>query len=101
MKILYPRHEFESMSGYGYWLWNEQAQEFENVRESEIFLRQHENKKEETVRRIVVKPGDSLWRLAAVYYGDGRRYPEIYEKNKAVIGPDPSQIHPGTELILP
>lgn len=32
----------------------------------------------------VVK-GDCLWSIAQKLYGDGSRYPELYEKNKAVI----------------
>lgn len=32
----------------------------------------------------VVK-GDCLWSIAQKFYGDGSRYPELYEKNKAVI----------------
>lgn len=32
----------------------------------------------------VVK-GDCLWAIAQKYYGDGSRYPELYQKNKATI----------------
>jgi hypothetical protein len=32
-----------------------------------------------------VKPGDTLWTIAKRYYGDGSRYIELYEKNKATI----------------
>ncbi len=52
-------------------------------------------------RTVVVRPGDSLWELAAVHLGDARRWPEIYALNRATIGADPSLIHPDTRLRLP
>lgn len=101
MKILYPRHEFESMREYDYWLWNAQEEAFEEVRESEISMRRRKNQETEDAKAILVKPGDNLWKLAEAHCGDGRRYADIYERNKAVIGPDPSLIYPGMELELP
>ncbi len=54
--------------------------------------------------RITVRPGDSLWRIAASRYpGAGptrllARVERLYRLNRAVIGPDPSLLHPGQSL---
>lgn len=47
-----------------------------------------------------VKPGDSLWAIAKLQYGDGGRWQEIYEANKDTIGPAPDLILPGTKLVM-
>ena len=52
------------------------------------------------VRRSVGR-GDSLWRFAQEYYGDGNRWTKIYEHNRVVIGNNPSVILEGTELEIP
>lgn len=49
----------------------------------------------------VVKRGDSLWRIAAIHLGDPKRYLEIYELNKDILGDDPDFLIPGTVLRLP
>lgn len=49
----------------------------------------------------VVKPGDSLWKIAKLQLGDGNKYSAIYNANKAVIGPDPNKITPGMKLVMP
>ena len=48
----------------------------------------------------VVKSGDSLSKIAKALYGDAKRWPEIYEANKALIGDNPNLIHPGQKLII-
>lgn len=47
-----------------------------------------------------VKSGDSLWRIAQNLLGDGDLWPQIYEANKDIIGPDPNLIQPGQRLVL-
>lgn len=47
----------------------------------------------------VVRSGDSLWRIAERFYGDGDRYPEILAAN-GLDGGD-SNIDPGDELVIP
>lgn len=47
-----------------------------------------------------VAPGDTLWALAEKVYGDGNRYPEIFEANKPMLS-DPDQIFPGQVLRCP
>lgn len=49
-------------------------------------------------REYVVKAGDSLWRIAAKFYGDGRRWPEIASRNNL---PDPTKITIGQRLHIP
>lgn len=49
----------------------------------------------------VVKPGDSLWKIAKLQLGNGARWQDIYAKNKGVIGPNPNLIYPGQKLVMP
>lgn len=48
-----------------------------------------------------VKPGDSLWAIAKLQYGNGGRWRDIYDANKETIGPSPDLILPGQKLVLP
>lgn len=54
-----------------------------------------------------VKPGDTLWDIAATQLGDGDRYPEIADLNHGITQPDgtalgePDLIRPGWTLTLP
>lgn len=50
--------------------------------------------------RIVVQPGNSLWRIARRVYGTGFQYTVIYEANRDQIR-DPDLIYPGQALSLP
>ena len=57
--------------------------------------------------QVRVRPGDSLWSIAARTLGPtaataevNQRWHEIYELNQALIGADPNVIHPGQELRL-
>ena len=52
------------------------------------------------IRVHVVKPGDSLSKIAKEVYDDANRWPEIFEANKDKIK-DPNLIHPGQELRIP
>jgi nucleoid-associated protein YgaU len=56
----------------------------------------------DTVRggRVVVQPGNSLWRLAREAYGRGIRYTVIYQANQALIQ-SPDRIFPGQIFTLP
>lgn len=49
-------------------------------------------------QNYTVKRGDTLWAIAKKYLGNGEDYPEIYQANKSVIGPDPNKIYPGEHL---
>jgi len=50
--------------------------------------------------RIVVQPGNSLWKLARESYGQGVRYTVIYEANKEQIS-NPDLIYPGQVFSVP
>ncbi|MEO9325971.1 hypothetical protein ABFT23_20925 [Nocardioides sp. C4-1] len=57
---------------------------------------------------IVVRAGDSLWRLSARRLGPRASTAEIaaetsalYERNRDVVGPDPDLVHPGDRLRPP
>lgn len=52
-------------------------------------------------KTYTVKDYDTLWDIAVQYYGDGEKWPQIYEVNKDVIGADPNIIHPGQEFRIP
>jgi hypothetical protein len=49
----------------------------------------------------VVKPGDSLWKIALQLFGDGNKWSKIYDANRAAIGPNPDLIRPGLRLTIP
>jgi nucleoid-associated protein YgaU len=51
-------------------------------------------------QRIVVQPGNNLWRIARATYGRGTRYTVIYQANKDQIA-DPNRIFPGQVFALP
>jgi nucleoid-associated protein YgaU len=44
--------------------------------------------------RVVIQPGNNLWRISKVIYGDGKKYSMIFEANKDLIR-DPDMIFPG------
>lgn len=54
-----------------------------------------------------VVPGDTLWRIAERFYGDGHRYPDIAAANAGrevapgVTFGDPNLLRPGWELLIP
>jgi hypothetical protein len=50
--------------------------------------------------KYVVKPGDTLSKIAKDAYGDANRWREIFEANKDKIE-NPSVIRPGWELLIP
>ena len=53
-----------------------------------------------TAQTYTVVSGDCLWNIAKKYYGDGSKYPTIYNANKDKIK-DPNLIYPGQVLIIP
>ena len=50
--------------------------------------------------KLVVQPGNSLWRISRLTYGEGIRYTLIYAANRERIR-DPDLIYPGQVLALP
>ena len=51
-------------------------------------------------KTYTVKKGDSLWAIAAKYYGNGSEYTKIYNANTDKIS-NPNLIYPGQVLTLP
>ncbi|MDA0261956.1 MAG: Ig-like domain-containing protein [Proteobacteria bacterium] len=49
---------------------------------------------------IVVEPGNSLWRIARMTYGEGTKYTLIFAANSEQIG-NPNVIFPGQIFVLP
>jgi len=47
-----------------------------------------------------VTKGESLWKIAERYYGDGSLYPKIFEANRDVLK-DPDRIKVGQRLRIP
>lgn len=47
-----------------------------------------------------VEKGDTLWAVATKAYGDGSKYPVIFEANKPMLS-DPDKIYPGQVLRIP
>jgi nucleoid-associated protein YgaU len=47
-----------------------------------------------------VKPGDTLWSIAAEEFGDGAFWLAVYRANRDQIK-DPRVLHPGQELAIP
>jgi nucleoid-associated protein YgaU len=52
-------------------------------------------------RTYTVVSGDTLWGIAKKHLGEGKRWPEIYEQNRGVIGDNPDRIKPGQVLTIP
>lgn len=52
-------------------------------------------------KTYAVKPGDSLWVIAKLQFGDGNKWRSIYDANQSIIGPDPNVIKPGQQLVMP
>ncbi len=47
-----------------------------------------------------VKKGETLWKIAEQYYGDGALYPKIFEANGDILK-DPDRINIGQKLRIP
>ncbi len=47
-----------------------------------------------------VESGDTLWKIAGKFYGDGSYWQKIYAENAAVIGSDPNLIYVGQILTI-
>lgn len=50
--------------------------------------------------KVVIQPGNNLWKLSRVIYGRGKSYTVIYQANKDQIR-NPSRIYPGQIFTIP
>jgi LysM repeat protein len=57
------------------------------------------SKKKATARKYKVKRGDTLWKIAQKYYGNGAKYPTIVKANKII--KSPNKINVGWNLTIP
>lgn len=53
-----------------------------------------------TAKTYTLHSGDTLWAVAAKYYGSGSEYSKIYEANAEAIS-NPNMVYPGQVLTLP
>ncbi len=52
-------------------------------------------------REYRVKSGDSFYRIARDVLGDAKRWNELYEMNKKLVGNDPTKLQIGQVIVLP
>jgi nucleoid-associated protein YgaU len=52
-------------------------------------------------RTYMVRPGDSLSKIAKALLGDAKKWRQLYEANKDVVGSNPDLIRPGQVLKIP
>jgi nucleoid-associated protein YgaU len=57
--------------------------------------------REKATNTYVVAAGDNLRKIARTVFGDGGRYKELYEANKAIIGSESAELKAGTRLTIP
>lgn len=55
----------------------------------------------EQVRTYTVNAGDSLWKIAQEFYGNGTQFPKIIAANPGRLKDDKTVIHPGDVLVVP
>lgn len=51
-------------------------------------------------RLYVIEKGDTLYGIAKRFYGNGMKYPQLFEANREVIQ-DPDKIYPGQSIRIP
>ena len=54
----------------------------------------------DTTQYHEVKKGDTLWKIAEQYYGDGSLHPKIFEANRDILD-NPNVIKVGQKLRIP
>ncbi|MBD5555999.1 MAG: LysM peptidoglycan-binding domain-containing protein [Roseburia sp.] len=105
MNIVYPTHwsgdDEIDVDHRAYWTWDREKNELVQGKGQTASNGEDVPEANSTFILVTVEQGDCLWNLAVEYYGDGRKWTEIYEWNQATIGDDPSLIYEGMILNLP
>lgn len=73
----------------------------QNTTQSQSKATQRPKSEKTTSKSYIVKKGDSLWKIAKTYYGEGTEWRRIYDANKGVVGKNPNLIYPGQKLVIP
>lgn len=68
--------------------------------ELEVVEDEPESSMESETNQYTVEKGDMLWRISEEFYGDGIKYPVIFDANRKVIQ-NPDLIYPGEVIIIP
>lgn len=66
----------------------------------QVESRPAENNPASDVTTYTVVKGDCLWKIAKKFYGDGSRWPEIYDANTDIIK-NPNLIYPNQVFVIP
>ncbi len=75
---------------------------FSERRKLEIKKLSNEQKvKEQSRSAYTVKPGEDLYRIALIVYGNAVFWRNLYDANKRMIGSDPMALRPGMKLKIP
>jgi len=74
--------------------------DFSNVRSGSSSTAPDQSASSQHDQTYVVKPGDSLSKIAQQVYGNINDWRKIYDANRDIIN-DPDLIHPGQTLRLP
>lgn len=77
---------------------NERLSDFSDVRSGSSSQALPEAEVKEQTYTVV--KGDTLWKIAHHFYGDGSKFKAIFEANRHVLK-DPDLIHPGQVLKIP
>ena len=93
----------EDASGLVRLSWKESAIEMaeERTQDSQKEPGETVQSEEEEFVLYTVQAGDCLWSIAKRYFGDGAKWPVIYNMNVDVIGEDAELILPGMTLKIP
>ena len=94
------------MENERFWKWTEELQEKMAAMAKEPLTEKageggDTHQEEAETQYYVVGKGDCLWRIAERQMGDGRRWKELYERNRKSIGANPDLILPGEKLEIP
>lgn len=110
--ILHVDKEFENYEttysgpyGYRYMSWTDRTEEEKQLssflkEKIDINISKLIRYEDRAYKTLLVRPGDSLYKIAKLHYGDEAMWKVLYTQNKETIGENPSLIYPGMLLLL-